>query len=157
MASTKEAVPEEAASASDEVEETLPEDVVDSPDFPFVDGLTDLTLRIQNTRLHVSKSILMIASPVFRKMLTSESKEKLQNDFVLENKGETVITLLMKCLYPDQNITYSGKYKSHTNGKNQGVFVKYYMYAPGSNKVKNSILSFKVKVKVTRSLTLGVI
>ena len=35
--------------------------------------------------------------------------------------------------------------------KNQGVFVKH--YAPGSNKVQKAIFSFKVKVKVTRSLT----
>ena len=31
---------------------------------------------------------------------------------------------------------------------NQGVFVKH--YAPSGNKVKKAILSFKVKVKVTR-------
>ena len=147
MASTKEPVLEEAASASDGVEETLPEDVVDSPDFPFVDGLTDVTLRMQNTRLHVSKSILMIASPVFRKMLTSESNEKLQNDFVLENKEETAITLLMKCLYPDQNVTYSGTYKPHTNEKNQKSKI-------GGNKVEKYIISFNVNVKVTMSLTL---
>ena len=36
--------------------------------------------------------------------------------------------------------------------KNQGVFVKH--YAPGGNKVQKAIFSFKVKVKVTRSLTL---
>ena len=36
--------------------------------------------------------------------------------------------------------------------KNQGVFVKH--YAHGSNKVYKAIFSFKVKVKVTRSLTL---
>ena len=36
--------------------------------------------------------------------------------------------------------------------KNQGAFVKH--YAPISNKVQKSIVSFKVKVKVTRSLTL---
>ena len=38
--------------------------------------------------------------------------------------------------------------------KNQGVFMKHYMYAPGDNKVEKAIFSFKVKVKVTRSLTL---
>ena len=40
----------------------------------------------------------------------------------------------------------------HTE-KNQGVFAKH--YAPGGNKVEKAIFSFKVKVKVTRSLTLG--
>ena len=36
--------------------------------------------------------------------------------------------------------------------KIQGVFVKH--YAPGCNKVQKAIFSFKVKIKVTRSLTL---
>ena len=36
--------------------------------------------------------------------------------------------------------------------KNQGVFVKH--YAPGGNKVQKAIFCFKVKIKVTRSLTL---
>ena len=36
--------------------------------------------------------------------------------------------------------------------KNQGAFLKY--YASGGNKVQKAILSFNVKVKVTRSLTL---
>ena len=36
--------------------------------------------------------------------------------------------------------------------KNQGVFLKH--YAPGGNKVQKAIFSFKVKVMVTRSLTL---
>ena len=36
--------------------------------------------------------------------------------------------------------------------KNQGVFVKH--YAPGGNKVQKAIFSYKIKVKVTRSLTL---
>ena len=34
------------------------------------------------------------------------------------------------------------------------VFVKHYVYAPCSNKVQKAIFSLKVKVKVTRSLTL---
>ena len=36
--------------------------------------------------------------------------------------------------------------------KNQGMFVKH--HAPDSNKVQRDIFSFKVKVKVTKSLTL---
>ena len=32
--------------------------------------------------------------------------------------------------------------------------MKHYVYAPGSNKVQKAIFNFKVKVKVTRSLTL---
>ena len=36
--------------------------------------------------------------------------------------------------------------------KSQGVFVKH--YAPGGNKVQKGIFSFKVRVNITRSLTL---
>ena len=42
--------------------------------------------------------------------------------------------------------------EGRTGNKNQGVFVKH--YAPGGNKFQKAILIFKVKVKVTRSLTL---
>ena len=38
--------------------------------------------------------------------------------------------------------------------KNQGVFVKHYSMPPAATKLKKAIFSFKVKVKVTRSLTL---
>ena len=38
--------------------------------------------------------------------------------------------------------------------KNQGVFVKHYGMPPAATKSKKAIFSFKVKLKVTRSLTL---
>ena len=38
--------------------------------------------------------------------------------------------------------------KSKGEAKNQGVFVKHYMFAPGGKKVQKAIFSFKVKVKV---------
>ena len=38
--------------------------------------------------------------------------------------------------------------------KNQGVFVKHYSMPPAATKSKKAIFSFKVKVKVKRSLTL---
>ena len=38
--------------------------------------------------------------------------------------------------------------------KNQWVFVKHYSMPPAATKSKKAIFSFKVKVKVTRSLTL---
>ena len=104
MASAEEIVSEEVA--NDKIHETAPEDCVESHEFPFTDGLTDVTFRIQNTRLHVSKSIVMIASPVFRKMLSSVSNE---NEVVLEDKEKAAVTLLMKCIYPDRNVTFSGK------------------------------------------------
>ena len=54
-------------------------------------------------------------------------------------------------------VFFFSKYACQTlyNGnlmKHQGAFVK--QYAPGGNKVQKASFSFKVKVKVTRSLTL---
>ena len=40
------------------------------------------------------------------------------------------------------------------NKKNQWVFVKHYSIPPAATKSKKAIFSFKVKVKVTRTLTL---
>ena len=42
----------------------------------------------------------------------------------------------------------SSEVRSWNCKKNQGEFVKHYMYAPGGNKVQKAISSFKVKVKV---------
>ena len=110
MEGNKEKVLEEVTCASDGIEECELDDVVESTDFPFVEGLTDVTFRVQNTKLHINRGIVIIASPVFRKMLTgtSESNESLK-EVVLENKEVAAMTLLMKCIYPDQNVTYSGK------------------------------------------------
>ena len=107
MASDEEKFPEEVA--NDNNYETASGDVTDSTEFPFVDGLTEVTFRIKNTRLHVNKGIVMIASPIFRKMLTSESNETLQNDVVLEKEVDSM-TLLMKCIYPDRSVRYTGSY-----------------------------------------------
>ena len=49
---------------------------------------------------------------------------------------------------------FKGRFIWNRENKNQGVFVKHYMYALSGNKVQKAIFSFKVKVKVTRSLTL---
>ena len=40
------------------------------------------------------------------------------------------------------------------NKKNQGVFVKHYSMPPAATKVQKGIFGFKVKVKVTKSLSL---
>ena len=46
-------------------------------------------------------------------------------------------------------------YENNENSKNnQGVFVKHYSMPSTATKSKKAIISFKVKVKVTRSLTL---
>ena len=56
----------------------------------------------------------------------------------------------------DWNIVGCDK-EHHETNKNQGVFVKHYMYAPGGNKVQKANFSFKVKVTDLDVIWKGVI
>ena len=60
--------------------------------------------------MHVNKGILMVASPVFHKMLTSDFKEKEDGLIVLPEKTVEDVTLLLKCLYPNKHVKYTGMF-----------------------------------------------
>ncbi|KAK3100257.1 hypothetical protein FSP39_017029 [Pinctada imbricata] len=81
-----------------------------SPDFPFIDGITDVAIIVQTTILYVNKGVLCVASPVFHTMLTSEFKEKNGVINLPEKKVEDV-TLLMKMIYPSMHLSLDGKAK----------------------------------------------
>lgn len=44
--------------------------------FPYDSDVTDLTLIVEDRKLHVAKVVLIDASPVFRKMLKGNSKRR---------------------------------------------------------------------------------
>ena len=67
-----------------------------------------------------------------------------------EPGADTSISEIGYLLLPSCDMT-ERLLKQHNPTKNQGVFVKH--YAPGGNKVQKAIFSFKVKVKVTRTLS----
>lgn len=62
---------------------------------------TDLTLVVEGKKLFVNKGILMVASPVFAKMLTAEFKEKDASEIDLPGKKVLDIVAFLRCIYPD--------------------------------------------------------
>lgn len=53
--------------------------------FAFDEETTDVVLCVEDKKLHLSRGVLMQASPVFRKMLAPDGKEK-QNEVTLPDK-----------------------------------------------------------------------
>lgn len=54
--------------------------------FAFDEEITDVILCVDDKKLHLSRGVLMQASPVFRQMLASNGKEK-QNEITLPDKS----------------------------------------------------------------------
>ncbi|CAC5421980.1 unnamed protein product [Mytilus coruscus] len=67
----------------------------------------DLVLKIENTKLHVSKDQLIAASSVFEKMFTSEVKEKDQQEIELDGKDLNNFVDFLRCTLPgiDEELT----------------------------------------------------
>ncbi|XP_060563818.1 BTB and MATH domain-containing protein 36-like [Ruditapes philippinarum] len=68
----------------------------DNNDFCKENGFADLTLNVENHRIHVSKTVLCIASPWFRAML-----EKSQSEMSLPDKSYKHFVEFLRCIYPD--------------------------------------------------------
>lgn len=77
--------------------------------FKYDQEVTDLTLIVENQRFHVSKAVLIDASPVFRKMLTGEFKEKHRTEIELPGKKSSSFELFLRCIFPREYITLTGK------------------------------------------------
>ena len=61
---------------------------------------SDLILIVENQRLHVHRFILKMASPVFKAMLSSDFKEKNENELSLPGKHANQIVDLLRQIYP---------------------------------------------------------
>ena len=92
----------------DSLQDMRLDDVEESAEFPLTEGITDVSIQVQSTVMHVNKGILMVASPVFHKMLTSDFKEKEDGLIVLPEKNVDDVTLLLKSVYPNKHVTYTG-------------------------------------------------
>lgn len=68
--------------------------------FVYDPVVTDFTLIVENQKLHVAKVILIDASPVFRKMLTGEFKEKNMTELELPGKKYSSFELFLRCIFP---------------------------------------------------------
>lgn len=85
-------------------EEELIKDV-----FPYDSDVTDLTLVVEDRKLHVAKVVLIDASPVFRKMLTGEFKEKTMSELELHGKEFSTFVPFLRCIFPREEFKLTGK------------------------------------------------
>ena len=76
----------------------------DAPAYPtdFLEPWTfsDVVLVVEDQKFHVHRSILAIWSPVFKKMFTSEFKEKKNDEIPLPGKKANEIKQLLYMMYP---------------------------------------------------------
>lgn len=70
--------------------------------FEYDPEVTDFTLIVENQKLHVAKAVLIDASPVFRKMLTGEFKEKNISELELPGKKYSSFELFLRCIFPKE-------------------------------------------------------
>ncbi|XP_053400198.1 kelch-like protein 8 [Mercenaria mercenaria] len=64
-------------------------------------GNSDLTLIVQQHKIQVHKTVLAVASPVFRTMFESDFKEKDQQEIELPGKKYEDFMEFLSCLYPN--------------------------------------------------------
>ena len=63
--------------------------------------MSDLVLSVEGKKLHVHKAILVISSPVFETMLSSNFKEKNAKEIPLPGKKVEEIEGLLRAIYPN--------------------------------------------------------
>ena len=75
--------------------------------FPYDEETTDVVIRVDDKRMHLSRGTLMQASPVFRKMLGSNGKEK-QAEITLPEKSYEEVILFLRCISPREFVKLDG-------------------------------------------------
>ena len=68
---------------------------------------SDLILLVADRKFHVHRAVLMVCSPVFEAMLSSEFKEKAAKKIALPGKDATEIEQMLQGIYPDQDLWIS--------------------------------------------------
>ena len=68
---------------------------------------SDLILQVEDREFHVHRAVLMVCSPVFEAMLSSEFKEKSAKKIPLPGKDATEIEQLLQGIYPDEDLWIS--------------------------------------------------
>lgn len=76
--------------------------------FPYDSDVTDFTLIVEGKKLHVAKVVLIDASPVFRKMLTEEFKQKAMSELELPGKEYSKFVPFLRCIFPREEFTLTG-------------------------------------------------
>ncbi|KAJ8311533.1 hypothetical protein KUTeg_010888 [Tegillarca granosa] len=72
-------------------------------DNPFIEkeGITDIALVVEDEKLYVSKALLSIVSPVFKKMFLSNFKEVDAKELPLPGKKFKDVLEFLKVVYPN--------------------------------------------------------
>ncbi|KAJ8311529.1 hypothetical protein KUTeg_010884 [Tegillarca granosa] len=72
-------------------------------DNPFIEeeGITDIALVVEDKKLYVSKALLSIVSPVFKKMFLSNFKEEAAKELPLPGKKFKDVLEFLKVVYPN--------------------------------------------------------
>ena len=68
---------------------------------------SDLILQVADREFHVHRAVLIVCSPVFEAMLSSEFKEKSAKKIPLPGKVATEIEQMLQGIYPDQDLWIS--------------------------------------------------
>ena len=68
---------------------------------------SDLILQVADREFHVHRAVLMVCSPVFEAMLSSDFKEKSAKKIPLPGKDATEIEQLLQGIYPDEDLWIS--------------------------------------------------
>ena len=66
---------------------------------------SNLILVVQGRRFHVHKEVLIVCSPVFEAMLSSDFKEKSLEEIPLPGKMEDETEQLLEAIYPDRKVS----------------------------------------------------
>lgn len=72
--------------------------------FEANDKFSDLVLLVEGHKLYVSKTLLMIHSPVFERMFTADFKEKELREITLPEKKYSTMAALLEQIYPGTGV-----------------------------------------------------
>lgn len=92
-----------------DMEEHTKLDLREVEPFAYDENTTDVVLCVEEKKLHLSRGVLMLASPVFRKMLTS-NKEGAQNEISLPEESYKDFVLFLKCFSPVEYVELHGMF-----------------------------------------------
>uniref|UniRef100_K1R8J7 BTB and MATH domain-containing protein 38 n=1 Tax=Magallana gigas TaxID=29159 RepID=K1R8J7_MAGGI len=70
---------------------------------------TDVTLVVEDQKIHVNKAVLSEHSPVFNAMFNSEFKESTAVEITLEGKRAADVAEFLKCFYPNMKHTITAE------------------------------------------------
>lgn len=79
-----------------------PEDYVGRFSRPWKSS--DLVLQVGDREFHVHRAVLILSSPVFESMLSSNFKEKFAKEIRLPGKNPTEIEQFLQGIYPDEDL-----------------------------------------------------